>query len=65
MNNAIIRRLREGSTQGGFAALALAAKAFWPEHSALLDSIAMICGALAVAIPERGGVAVQTSIPLK
>lgn len=49
-----LQRMKEPSTLGGLAVLALFARARWPEYAAVLDSLAAVLGGGAVVLPERG-----------
>lgn len=56
MMSFLMQRVKEASSQGGFAALAQALKIFAPEYAAILDGISMLCGTLAVLIPSASAI---------
>ena len=50
----IAARAAEPSTHAGIAAVAQAAGMIWPQYAAFANAAAVLFGALAVAMPERG-----------
>lgn len=49
----IFARITEPSTHAGIAVVSQVLKTFAPPWAAVFDALTMLCGALAVAIPEK------------
>lgn len=51
--NWLKKRMAEGSSHGGLAALAQVGKVFFPEWAPVLDAATVLCGTLAVALKDK------------